>query len=232
MQTKSPIQVTRPKIALLGYGRSGKDSGGYWCGMHTPLVYTGSTSDVVNPLIAAARGITPEENWARRHQERMFWYEWCNEFRRDDPTKLARAAIDAGADIIVGMRDAAELNACKAARLFDLTIWVENPRVPPDPTVTFTRDDCDIVIDNNRRLGHFHGKLANLIAALGIEVEARYPVTTAADDDQPTLVERRWLTQQLEEACKAGLALPNWYRQLLEDYVTQTRAAGTTVTLL
>jgi hypothetical protein len=158
-----------PKIALLGYGRAGKDTAGAWLGEHTPLRYVGSTSQVICPMIAKELDIPVEEAWRTRHQHRMFWYEWANAYRRDDPAKLAKKCLEQG-DMVVGLRDIIELNACKAAGLFDLIIWIDRD-VPHDPTVTFTKEDCDIVVCNNTDLPTFYARLARLCRFAGIEVK-------------------------------------------------------------
>lgn len=173
-----------PRIALLGNGRAGKDTAGGWLGLFTPLRYVGSTSRVICPLIAKDLGITPEEAWAGRHANRKYWYDWANEYRKDDATKLARACLESG-DIVVGLRADYELAACTDVALFDLVVWVENPRVPPDPTVTFTSKDCDIIIVNDGELPAFYDKLRALCRFSRIHVDPRWNVWDGptVDDD-------------------------------------------------
>lgn len=158
-----------PKLAILGHGRAGKDTAGGWLGLFTELRYVGSTSRVICPLIARERGISIREAWANRHNERMFWYEWANNYRKDDPAKIAKECLKEG-DIVVGLRADYELEACRRADLFDLIVWVENPRVAPDPTVTFAAKDCDIVIVNDGDHSEFYGKLASLARFAGLTV--------------------------------------------------------------
>jgi hypothetical protein len=157
-----------PKIALLGMGRAGKDEAGKWFGKYTPLKYVGSTSMVICPMIAAERGMDVKECWKNRHQERMLWYSWANHFRRDNPAKLAQTCLEVG-DLVIGMRDKLELQACKDIDLFDLIVWI-NRDVPDDPTVTFRREDCDIIIDNNESLDVFFTKLKRLAQFAGVPV--------------------------------------------------------------
>jgi len=170
-----------PRIALLGYGRSGKDTAGGWLGLFTPLGYAGSTSKAVCPLIAASLGISVEQAWRERHQNREYWYTWCNEYRKDDPAKLAKACLEK-CNVVVGLRDIVELNACKKENLFDCIVWVSNPRVPYDKTVTFTSNDCDVVIENNGSYVEFYSKLKRFC------LFGHIPVSSLADNfDGPTL---------------------------------------------
>lgn len=164
----NPVTSRKPVLAILGYGRCGKDTCGQWLGEHTPLVYAGSSSNVVVDLIAADLGVTPEEAWADRHRNRAYWKQWADNYRKDDPTKLARLCLQRG-DLIIGLRDVVEFRACRDANLFDIAIWV-NRDVPVDPTVTFSRDDCDIVVDNNSDLDTLARRLKNLCTFAGIHV--------------------------------------------------------------
>lgn len=157
-----------PKIALLGYGRCGKDTAGEWLGKHTPLRYMGSTSSVICPLIAAELGVPVQEAWETRHNNRKFWYEWANNYRRDNPAKLAEFCLETG-DMVVGLRDKFELECCRQKKLFDLTIWIHRD-VPVDPTVTFSRTDCDVVVDNTGTLDEYYARLAKLVKFAGLEV--------------------------------------------------------------
>jgi len=212
-------------VAVLGYGRAGKDTAAMWLGMHVyGCHYVGSTSDVVNPLIARERGMTPEENWATRHQNRKFWYDWCNEFRKDDPTKIARATMETGGNIIVGLRDKAELEACRNAKLFGIVIWVDNPRVPPDPTVTFTRSDCDIVVDNDGSFAKFFSKLTRLFTFAGYDVlhpasGCKCTKMDIEEQDPGPVCTIRWMELVKEQAILAGLESRQWLQQCNEDYL-------------
>lgn len=159
-----------PKIAILGYGRAGKDEAGAWLGRNTPLIYTGSTSQVLCPLIAIELGISEEEAWNTRHANREYWFEFGNNYRKGDPAKIARKCLLAS-DMVIGLRDKEELQACKDARLFDLIIWIHRLGTPVDPTVTFSRNDCDLIIDNVGTLKEYHQKLHKLAKFAGLENE-------------------------------------------------------------
>lgn len=168
-----------PVVSFVGYGRSGKDTAAeimatvmgdeYSKKMHTALKssvkylvhYGGSTSSAVAPLIAKAVGKTEEEVFAERHQHRMFWFEFCNILRRDDPTLIARILLGQ-ADILVGLRDIAEIEATRAKDVVAAHIWVSRPGVDSDETVAFSRDDCDLVLENNGSLEDLKRKIQGL----------------------------------------------------------------------
>ncbi len=156
----------KPRIAIVGRGRAGKDVSGAWFGANTPLRYVGSTSNVVCPLIARELGISAEEAWLDRHNNRMFWYNWCNEYRKDDPAKIAKVCLENG-DIVVGLRDWREIEAIKELHIVDLVIWIER-NVPEDPTMTYGPEYADIVINNNGTIEELYEKLWNLSRFAGL----------------------------------------------------------------
>jgi hypothetical protein len=158
-----------PTVALLGWGRAGKDEAGIWLGKNTALRYVGSSSNVACPMIAAELGITEEEAWNTRHQNRAFWKDWADKYRGDDGSKLCRAILEKG-DIVVGLRDKFELDCCKREGLLDIIVWIDRP-VPQDFTVTFSVDDCDIVIRNHGTIEEFHQKLQRWVDFSGIPLK-------------------------------------------------------------
>jgi len=137
------------------------DMKGLTYGKWLVLKYAGSLSKIACPLIAADLKISVKEAWESRHQNRKFWFEWCNNYREGDPLRLINESIKI-ADMAVGIRDREEIVA--ANTVLDLIIWVDRD-VPKDPTVMFDRSYCDVVIDNSgtmselserlRRFSHF-----------------------------------------------------------------------------
>jgi hypothetical protein len=139
-----------PKIAIVGYGRHGKDTVGKIFSKITSLRYGGSTSWAALPYVADHLGIHPQLAWETRHDNRQFWKDYCDWLRRDDPCFLIRKVLFRG-DMVVGIRDKVELEAMREQKLVDLIIWVDaNPRITTvDHTVTFGPGDCDQMINNN-----------------------------------------------------------------------------------
>src|SRR3990167_8347049 len=140
-----------PTVCFCGWGRAGKDECGLYLGEITSLVYHGSLSWVGLPVVAKALGIPEQVAWDTRHARRMEWYNILNDYRRDDPSRLIKDSLKRG-EIVVGVRDRLELLTAKKEGLLTHTIWVERPDTPPDPTVTYSRQDCDMILDNNGTL--------------------------------------------------------------------------------
>jgi hypothetical protein len=154
-----------PVLALCGPGRCGKDLGADWLGHNFCIEYGGSLSEIVAPLIARALNKSVEETFAARHTDRMFWFRFCNQLRVADPRLLVRLLLSK-ADIVVGIRGAIELEACARDGLIDLSVWINKPEIPIDPTIEYGSTDCDITIDNTScKLAYFN-KLDKLAKTL------------------------------------------------------------------
>lgn len=155
------------KILFCGYGRAGKDEAAAYLAKITGLRYAGSFSWAALPYVAARLGVHPQVAWETRHQHRKQWYDYCNDLRASDPTILARMVIAQG-DIAAGLRDKAELDSVKAAKLFDHIVWIERLGNPQDPTVTFAARDCTEYLLNDGTLAQFHREIENWAAFMNI----------------------------------------------------------------
>jgi hypothetical protein len=150
-----------PVLAFCGLGRSGKDLAAEWFGSNFDVRYVGSISKAICPLIAFVKGQSEDKAFSERHDDRMYWFEFCNELRRNDPTLLVKLTLVEN-DVVAGVRSAIELERCVEAGIIDLSIWVNNPRVDPDPTVEFEESDCDITIVNDSTKTAYFRKLRRL----------------------------------------------------------------------
>lgn len=163
-----------PTLAFCGYGRAGKDIGAEWFRDHTDLVFLGGCSWTARQYMAQrlsadeGRVITVEEVYERRHEDRWKWYTYMNEYRKDDPARLIRDCLS-HSDIVCGVRDRMELITAKREGLLDLLIWVDRD-VPEDKTVTYTIDDCDIIIRNRTDVGVYYQRLERLAKSIGLKV--------------------------------------------------------------
>lgn len=143
-----------PHISLVGMGRAGKDTAAAILCEQTGLISPQSSSLVVAPFIAHMVGESVNTIYPVRHSYREFWRAACDALRADDPSRLARFCL-ATCDIVIGIRGGREFAEVNATGIVDLSVWIDNNRVPVDPTVEFTREDCDVVIDNHTTLDRF-----------------------------------------------------------------------------
>lgn len=170
-----------PVWAVCGHGRAGKDTAGEFLTANTPMRFRGATSKYLHPHVVARTGMDPAECWERRHEMRQLWYDLGNELRAEDPTVLLRASLADGNTILAGCRDACEIEAGLASGLIDLAIWIENERVPEDPTMTYGPELCDVVLQNNWDIPAFHNRLRRFVA------QTRVPLVTGGAG--PALIE-------------------------------------------
>ncbi len=161
-----------PTLAVCGHGRVGKDTACEWFRDNTPLTFVGGCSWAAREYMARRLSeerehvVSPEEAYLDRHKDRDKWYRYLNEYRAHDAAALVRDVLKTG-DIICGIRDGDELKAARQAGLFDLAIWIHR-EVPLDPTLRYTVDDCDIIVNNCGTIPEFHSRLKNLAIALRI----------------------------------------------------------------
>lgn len=153
-----------PSLAILGMGRAGKDTAGEFLAAKFNLAPTISSSLNALPLAAHMAGVTSEKDYAafyaERHQNRTFWIHALHALRKGDLTRLARWCLGA-CDLAIGLRGKEEFAAVMAEGVCDLSVWIHRD-VPVDPTVEFTREDCDAVVDNTTTLERFHERLTRL----------------------------------------------------------------------
>lgn len=162
MSDQKPVR----KIAICGHGRSGKDTCARWLAEHTWLRLARTTSEVIAPYRAAELGISVEDAFARRHEERDVWYELGNRLRANDWARLVRETL-VNAEICVGIRDPEELAAARSEGLIDLVLWVDRD-VPPDPTMKFGAEHCDVIVENRGTLDEFYRRLTALARFAGL----------------------------------------------------------------
>jgi len=147
-----------PQIALLGMSRAGKDTAALFLAQFFVFPKPQSSSLTVLPLIAHMAQGDREDVYKYRHENREFWLQACHALRADDPTRLARWSL-CDSPFSIGLRGKKEFDAVRNEGIIDLSVWIDNSRVAVDPTVEFTRDDCDVVIDNHTSLDKFYDRL-------------------------------------------------------------------------
>lgn len=185
------VKLYRPRngldtvICIGGWGRSGKDEAARTLHNVGPFRFCGSTSWQALPFLAEKLRVPPQIAWDERHENRQFWFDYCNWLRRDDPAFLIRLALEAG-NIVSGIRDLVEIKAAIRENMFDAVLWINRPGVPRDPTFTWGPEDfpgCHI-LDNDGPLDEFRIKVVQWARAqgfitdveiLGAALEARKP---------------------------------------------------------
>jgi hypothetical protein len=153
-----------PILCVVGFGRAGKDTAADYLGPTFHLARGPSSSLTCLPFVThmVYGKVTFEQTvYDERHSRREFWLHACNALREKDPTLLAKMCLALG-EMVVGIRGKPEFDAVVKDGVVDLTLWVDNTRVPPDFTVEFAREDCDVVVDNHTTLDQFHRRLARL----------------------------------------------------------------------
>lgn len=159
-----------PTLNFVGHGRCGKDTAAEHFAAVTGLTYVGSVSKTVNPLIAWCLGITDEESYAARHTHRDYWFHWCNEFRKHDPTILVKMTL-AHSDICVGTRAKPELLETVACGDIDVVVWINRLNIQADPTMEYDAGDVLKLrrwqwLDNNKDVADLQRKTECLAQVL------------------------------------------------------------------
>jgi hypothetical protein len=155
------------RIMIVGPGRAGKDTACAYLATVTRLRFAGTTSLYLARFVAARLGVSDQEAYRTRHQNRNFWHRVGKEIRRQDPALLIRQSLE-HAEIVGGIRDREEIAACRREELVDLIVWIANDRVPRDSTVQFSERDCDLTIPNHWSLEEFHQRLLRLARFAGL----------------------------------------------------------------
>ncbi len=101
--------------------------------------------------------------FADRSNHRATWFHHITAYNTPDATKTAATMFSRGYHIYCGMRSRREFEAGRAAGIFSLVVWVDRsehlPRESRD-SMQLTRQDADIVIDNNGSLQHLRAQAA------------------------------------------------------------------------
>lgn len=131
----------------------------------TGLVNAGTTSKYLAKHVAKRLCVSEYDAYAERHANRQVWHETGRDIRREDPGILLREALAVG-PLTGGIRDLEEVKAARELGCF--VVWIENPRVPPDPTIKFDLFDCDFALENKGTISDYRSQLTRLAIACGL----------------------------------------------------------------
>lgn len=166
LKIREPHECRR-SLLIIGHGRHGKDTLAEIWDKHYGLRYTASSMMCARIFIFDALKDkygyeTLEECFEDRVNHRDEWKKMICDYNTPDKSKLSKEILRTN-DCYVGLRDREEVDAAKAANLFKLIIWVDaSERLPPEPTCGVTKDDADVIIDNNCTLEEFEDRAVRL----------------------------------------------------------------------
>ena len=157
-----------PTLCFLGHSRCGKDTAGLFLTSLFDVRFVGSSSYAMRHYVAEKLGVDVEIAWNDRHKNREQWKQILDDAREVHGYDFCIKEVLKENDIVAGLRDLRELHEGRKSGLLDLIIWVDNPRQPPDPTVCFGTNNCDIIIENNGCIRSYYDKLFCLGKAVGL----------------------------------------------------------------
>lgn len=175
--------VHKPKIAICGPGRCGKDIASRWFNTFTILRFVMSTSELAAEYMFNTMndlGHTysdPLACWQDRSNHRRLWGQMIDKLNEKKGCELYLAGTEKtnDQDIWNGIRRKRELRACKRHGLFQTSIWIERLMVPTDPTIDYGPEECDMAVTNNTTPQDFFVKLDNIATLMGVKLRAPDP---------------------------------------------------------
>ena len=119
----------RPKLLIIGHARHGKDTVGEILADEYGYRFTSSSHfcgvETIWPNWGCAVYPDFDAMFADRVNHRKLWGDMISAYNTPDKTKTAATMIERGYDLYVGMRRRDELEACRAAGVFDYVLWVD-----------------------------------------------------------------------------------------------------------
>lgn len=152
------------KVLIVGEGESGKDTFADFLVKADPLNFiyskhTATTSFHISWFLYHLYSI-----WAKvpisvykfhelRRLLRKTWFIAGEYVRsRDGEAALVKMCLDAGNNIVTGVRTDEEVKVAKKLGLVDLVVEIQNPRVGNDPTYSVKYESIDVFIENSGSL--------------------------------------------------------------------------------
>jgi hypothetical protein len=158
------------KIGICGPGGSAKSEAARFLSTVSPLRYIGGTSHCFSQFVfermldEGYRYDSLESCFADRSNHRQFWADAIGGRVSADPVSEYRDCL-ADQDILEGIRRRDEQQACRAAGIVSLWLWIDRPGCV-DPTCEVRPTDCNVTILNHGTLAEFHENLRAFAGAL------------------------------------------------------------------
>jgi len=155
------------KLLIIGNARHGKDTLAEIFSKHFNVNFESSSHAAcrlaIYPVLKEKYNYSSmEECFLDRVNHRKEWYDMICDYNRNDPSRLTKDILSTS-DIYVGLRSKRELDGSR--NLFDLIIFVDaSSRLPleGDDSCTISRNDADIIIENNLGIEEFEKKSLSL----------------------------------------------------------------------
>lgn len=168
------------KLLIIGHARHGKDTVALILEEEFGLTHlasseASSTIFVFDALKEKYGYSTVDECFADRVNHREEWYTLICEYNAGDQARLAKEIVKR-ADVYVGMRSQAELDACLEQGVFDAIIGVVDPNKPLEPKESMSipvEEYADLIICNDGTLSDLRNKAMKAYHYLKAKVDAR-----------------------------------------------------------
>jgi len=174
------------KLLIIGHGRHGKDTVAEILRDSYGYNFTSSSEfvgrKVVWPQVQSddeyifdnpyERYSNFDECFADRINCRKYWADTISAYNTPDKTRTASEMLEDGFDIYVGMRKRDELEAVKAAGIFDHIIWVDRSELLPDEdssSMELVSKDANLVLNNNCSRSQLSMNVNVLMEVIGYE---------------------------------------------------------------
>ena len=173
MVPKIANEFRRPRLLIIGHGRHGKDTVASMIHLMMGLKFISSSEfvgrEIIWPMWGQERYKTFEEMFDDRVNYRKTWKDLIFAYNTPDRSRTTRTMLERGYDMYVGMRSREEFLASKD--LFDAVVWVDrSEHVPPESgdSMELTKDDADIIINNNGSMASLKSEVAELKYVLNV----------------------------------------------------------------
>ncbi len=167
------------KLLIIGYARHGKDSAAEILAIQHGFKFISSSEfvgrEVIWPEWGKSRYDTFQEMYDDRVNCRKNWFQMISIWNTPDKARTARAILERGYDMYVGMRARDEFEASLLAGLFDHIVWVDRSLNLKEETTSsneLVAADATYILDNNGSLSDLEYNISEMMWNLQKEIRA------------------------------------------------------------